>query len=145
MTEPVRLEIRDGVATLTLDRPDKLNAIEDEIRAALPAAVRRIADDDSVRVAVVTGAGRAFSAGGSVEHFEREWNTAAFRRESRRLSDAFDEIEQMEKPVIAALNGIATGAGLQLALASTAAASLPRRPHRLRGWLLRRLGARLAL
>lgn len=114
---PARLELRAGVATLTLDRPDTLNAIDADMRRLLPDLVRRIADDPGVRVAVITGTGRAFSAGGAVDHFDREWNTAEFRRESRRLSDVFDEIERMEKPVIAAVNGIATGAGLQLALA----------------------------
>jgi enoyl-CoA hydratase/carnithine racemase len=114
---PVRVEVRDGVATLTLNRPEKRNAIDDEMRRALPDAVEHVADDADVRCVVITGSGGAFSSGGAVEHFEREWNTAEFRRHSRKLSRVFDEIEAMEKPVIAALNGVATGAGLQLALA----------------------------
>jgi enoyl-CoA hydratase/carnithine racemase len=114
---PLLLSVRDGVAILTLNRPERLNAIDDEMREALPGAVERLAGDPAVRVAVVTGAGRSFSSGGAIEHFEREWNTAEFRRQSRRLSAVFDGLEAMEKPVIGALNGVATGAGLQLALA----------------------------
>jgi len=136
MTDAIRLEVRDGVGTLTLNRPDQLNAIDDEMRDALPEAVERLAADREARAVVITGTGRAFSSGGAVEHFEREWNGAEFRRTSRRLSLVFDEIEAMEKPVLCALNGIATGAGLQLALAcdlrfAAATAKLGYREHQL--------------
>jgi enoyl-CoA hydratase/carnithine racemase len=104
------------VATVTLDRPDQLNAIDDEMREDLAALAEQLPLDPDVRVVVFTGAGKAFSAGGSVAHFEREWNTAEFRAQSHRLSRVFNELEAMEKPVIAALNGVATGAGLQLAM-----------------------------
>jgi len=116
MSRRVLIEIRDGVATVTLNHPDKLNAIDEEMREALPAVVERFGEPD-VRVAVLTGSGRAFSAGGSVDWFEREWNTREFRVHSHRLSAVYDAIEALEKPVIAAINGTATGAGLQLALA----------------------------
>jgi len=133
---PIRIEMDGGVARLTLNRPDRRNAIDDEMREALPRAVELLAEDTSVRVVVITGTGPAFSSGGAVEHFEREWNTREFRRTSRKLSRVFDEIEAMEKPVIAALNGVATGAGLQLALAcdlriAGASARLGYREHQL--------------
>jgi enoyl-CoA hydratase/carnithine racemase len=113
----VLVDVADSVATVTLNRPDTLNAIDDAIRRDLPGVVDRLADDRSVRVVVFTGAGRAFSAGGSVDHFEKEMSPEEFLAGSHRLSAVYDAIEAMEKPVIAALNGVATGAGLQLALA----------------------------
>ncbi|MBZ0267471.1 enoyl-CoA hydratase/isomerase family protein [bacterium] len=117
MSEPrLLLAVREGVATVTLHRPDALNAIDDAMREEFPALVHRLEERD-VRAVIITGSGRAFSAGGSVDHFEREWNTAEFRVHSHRLSAVFTRIEALEKPVIAALNGVATGAGLQLALA----------------------------
>ncbi len=119
MTEaPLLVDVRDAVATVTLNRPDELNAIDDPMRAAFAELADRLPFDDAIRVVVFTGAGRAFSAGGNVAHFERDWNTAEFRAHSHRLSRFFDELEALEKPVIAALNGVATGAGLQLALAA---------------------------
>jgi enoyl-CoA hydratase/carnithine racemase len=71
---------------------------------------------DQIGVIIITGAGRAFSAGGDIEYFEKEWNTAKFRAESHRLMQFFDELEQIEKPVLAAINGPCTGAGLQVTL-----------------------------
>jgi len=109
------LEVRDRVATVTLNHPDRLNAIDEAMVDELPALLERLAEP-SVRAVVITGSGRAFSAGGAVERFEREDPAGTFRRESHRMSAAFAELESLEKPVIAALNGVATGAGLQLAL-----------------------------
>jgi enoyl-CoA hydratase/carnithine racemase len=137
MTEaPLLVDVRDAVATVTLNRPDELNAIDDAMRAAFASLAERLPFDDTIRVVVVTGAGRAFSSGGDVAHFEREWNTARFRAQSRSLSRFLDELEALEKPVIAALNGVATGAGLQLALAcdlrfAASSARLGFREHRL--------------
>jgi enoyl-CoA hydratase/carnithine racemase len=136
MSDAIRLDVRERIGTLTLNRPDTLNAIDDEMREALPAAVAQLAADGAVRAVVVTGTGRAFSAGGAIEHFEREQSDAEFRRGSRALSAVFDAIEAMEKPVLCALNGLATGAGLQLALAcdlrfAAAGARLGYREHQL--------------
>ena len=63
-----------------------------------------------IAVIVLTGAGRAFSAGGDIEYFERDWPTAEFRAEIHRLTQFFDELELIEKPALAAVNGPCTGA-----------------------------------
>lgn len=109
-------EFRNGIATITLNRPDQLNAINDDMRADFGQLLSELQTNEEIRVVVITGSGRAFSAGGDLEYFERQWNTAKFRRESRRLTEFFDELELIEKPVLAAINGPCTGAGLQVTL-----------------------------
>ncbi len=130
------LDVDAAVATVTLNRPDEKNAIDDAMREDFAVLAPLLTDDRAIRAVIFTGAGSAFSAGGSITHFEREWNTAEFRAQSRRLSAFFEEIEAMEKPAIAALNGVATGAGLQLAMAcdlriAAASATFGFREHRL--------------
>jgi enoyl-CoA hydratase/carnithine racemase len=71
MDEPVRFELADGVATLTLSRPDRLNAFSGAMGEALSAAYRRCDEDDAVRAVVLTGAGRAFSAGADMSDAAR--------------------------------------------------------------------------
>ncbi len=110
-------QLEDGVATVTLNRPEALNAINMEMRADFASLAERLHDDEAVRVVVFTGAGKAFSAGGDIGHFERDWRTPEFRAHGHRLTQFFNGLEALEKPVIAALNGVTTGAGLQLALA----------------------------
>jgi enoyl-CoA hydratase/carnithine racemase len=107
----------DGVVVLTLDRPEARNALDDELVAALGGALEAAADDEATRALVITGAGAAFCAGGDLGRFEREWTPSAFRRHSQRLTALIAAVEHLEKPVVAAVNGVATGAGTQLALA----------------------------
>ncbi len=112
----ITFQLDNRIATVTLNRPDQLNAINEEMREDFARLFTELQTNDEIKVVVLTGAGRAFSAGGDIEYFEREWNTSKFRAESRRLTQFFDELELIEKPVLAAINGPCTGAGLQVTL-----------------------------
>ncbi len=120
MTSPLRIERDGGVAILTLDRPDVLNAFDETLTAALAVAMTGAASDAAVRCVVLTGAGRAFSAGQDL----RDRATAIAQGADLRLGDELRRryhpivlaIREMRKPVIAAVNGVAAGAGLGLAL-----------------------------
>jgi enoyl-CoA hydratase/carnithine racemase len=107
----------DGVLTIALARPEQRNAIDAELAAALREAFEAAADDAAVRAVILTGKGRAFSAGGDLARFERDWDPRAFRHDSHRLTQLISLVERLEKPTVAAINGVATGAGTQLALA----------------------------
>src|SRR3954470_22672941 len=106
-----------GVLTLTLNRPEKRNAIDPALRDALAAALAAAATDASVRGVVLTGAGGAFCAGGDLARFDELHDARAYRHVSHRLTDLMEAVERLEKPVVAAIDGVVTGAGLTLALA----------------------------
>jgi 2-(1,2-epoxy-1,2-dihydrophenyl)acetyl-CoA isomerase len=120
-TPAVRLERERALAVVTLQRPEVLNAFDEAMTGALTAALDEVATDAAVRAVVITGAGRAFSAGQDL----RDRAAALDRGGELRLGDelrrryhpAIASIRTMRKPVIAAVNGIVSGAGFGLAVA----------------------------
>jgi 2-(1,2-epoxy-1,2-dihydrophenyl)acetyl-CoA isomerase len=118
--ENVLVEVADGVGTLTLNRPDKLNAFAGTMRQEIAAAVRELAADDRVRVIVITGAGRAFCAGADIGYMKdltASGDVAAFRGLVEAGREVVTAIRATPKPVIASVNGPAAGGGANLALA----------------------------
>src|SRR5215475_12823731 len=115
--QTIRRETTDGVATITLNRPDVLNAMNDAMRRELTRCFTDLAGDDDVRVVVVTGAGeRAFSAGADIREFVEPLVPVRFR-EHRRGLDFRQVMDRCPQPIIAAIRGYALGGGLELALA----------------------------
>ena len=109
----------DGIATLTLNRPDQLNAFDLEMVDAWRAALEQAEADERVKVIVVTGAGRAFCAGGDFEEMAKFSEMDSMGRKDflyRHVHRIALTLERMEKPVIAAVNGAARGAGCDMAL-----------------------------
>jgi 2-(1,2-epoxy-1,2-dihydrophenyl)acetyl-CoA isomerase len=105
-----------GVRTLTLDRPDALNALDAALKGALLAAFRSAARERAVRAVVLTGAGRAFCAGQDLR--ERGADAPSLTDELRRhYIPLIEAMVALEKPIVAAVNGVAAGAGFSLALA----------------------------
>jgi 2-(1,2-epoxy-1,2-dihydrophenyl)acetyl-CoA isomerase len=113
----VRLAKENGVATLTLDRPDKLNALSDEMWELLGRHLADIAADDAVRAVILTGAGRAFSAGGDVSIMGTA-DSIASRKRAKSRHKVITALYTLEKPVVAAVRGSCYGVGVSLALAS---------------------------
>jgi 2-(1,2-epoxy-1,2-dihydrophenyl)acetyl-CoA isomerase len=119
---PVILETKqDGIATVLMNRPDRLNALNNELAMAVNDALGRLAADDSVRVVVISGAGRAFCAGGDLGALGKGRQTGATQELGPILRAGMQMILKMRtmpQPVIAAVNGAAAGAGMNVALAA---------------------------
>jgi 2-(1,2-epoxy-1,2-dihydrophenyl)acetyl-CoA isomerase len=112
--------IADGVATLTLNRPERLNALSTTILDGLLESLPRLAKDPEVGVIILTGAGRAFCAGGDVKRMAADTAPPDFEEAVQRLRGRMEAarlLHEIEKPTIAMVNGVAAGAGLSLALA----------------------------
>jgi enoyl-CoA hydratase len=115
--ETIRYEAADGVATVTLDRPDVHNAMNDAMRRELLRCFESLVTDETVRVVVVTGAGaRAFSAGADIREFVAPQVPTVFREHRRRI-DFRAAMDRCPQVIIAAIGGYAFGGGLELALA----------------------------
>ena len=120
--QTMRLEIDGQIGTLTLDRPDALNAMSPEMIFELTLVSAWLADRAPLRALVITGAGRAFSAGGDVNWFKRgledpeEDLPSQVRRGADVLHQAIVDFRRIPFPVVAAVNGVAAGAGFSLAL-----------------------------
>lgn len=119
MADDAVLITADGpVRVLTLNRPDTLNAFDAELHHALPRVLADLSLDREARAVVLTGAGRAFSAGGDLETFERHANDLEERRQTLRIGRRlFDELVGLHLPVVAAVNGPAVGLGATLVTA----------------------------
>jgi 2-(1,2-epoxy-1,2-dihydrophenyl)acetyl-CoA isomerase len=117
----ILLAVTDGVAVITLNRPEKLNAFAEDMRERLVAALDAVAADPTVRVVVVTGAGRGFCSGGDVQHMvelkARDAQFAALAPLLEAGRAVVSRFTALEVPTLAAVNGVAAGAGCNLALA----------------------------
>jgi enoyl-CoA hydratase/carnithine racemase len=123
MPSLIEIELKSGIAILRLNRPEKRNAMSDEMRAELVAALRTAAADDAVRALVITGAGKGFCAGGDIagmqHRLEAPVGQAGFSGWKRQLGvhHAVAMLHRLPKPTLAAVNGAAAGLGADLALA----------------------------
>ena len=111
----ITVEHNDGIARITLNRPGALNALNDELMQELLAAFRAFDADPDVGCAILTGEGRAFAAGGDIAEMAGR-SASVFSREYIERQQLTEFMEQMTKPVIAAVNGFAFGGGCELCL-----------------------------
>lgn len=126
----IQIERFGAVALLTMNRPEARNALDLAMREAFAAAIAEVRDDPAVRAIVLTGAGGHFCAGGDVKAIsgggQGERDIYEGRERIRKIHRWFDELVDLEKPVIAAVDGVAFGAGLSLALAADFILASPR-------------------
>src|SRR5262249_27250663 len=119
---PALLEsVHDGIAVLVMNRPERMNALNNELATELHATLQRIAKDDSIRVVVLTGAGRAFCAGGGLGGIGESREANEVKQLEPLLRAGMGMVvtmRTMPQPVIAAVNGAAAGAGMNVALAA---------------------------
>ena len=119
----IDLQVQSGIATLTLNRPDKRNAMSDDMRTEFIHALERVAADKAIRALILTGAGKGFCAGGDISGMERRMNVppgeVGFNgwHRQQRVHHTQALLHTMPKPVIAAVNGAASGLGADTALA----------------------------
>lgn len=115
MFETVKYEVNNQVAWIALNRPEKLNAFTEQLNKDLERAVKQANRDSAVRCLVITGEGRAFCSGEDLAGVKEDMDHGEVLR--RRYNPMVMELHKCEKPIVAAVNGVAAGAGMSLALA----------------------------
>lgn len=115
MFETIQYNVKDGVAWLRLNRPDKLNAFIAQMNREIKDAVKNASKDEGVRCIVITGEGRAFCSGQDLSEVDENMDHGEVLR--NHYGPMVKQIRQCEKPIVAAVNGVAAGAGFSLALA----------------------------
>lgn len=120
MDARVSLSVKDKVATILLNRPEAYNALDRDTAFELQAILLRVSTDPKVHGVVITGSGKAFSAGGDIRGVmaHPQGPAAAFNVLAAYVHVCIVEVRRMRKPVVAAINGVAAGGGFSLALAS---------------------------
>ena len=118
---PVSYSVDDGIGVIVLDRPDVLNAFDDELGMQMLHTVQQASEDDDVRCIVITGAGRAFCSGEDLGALAQGYERGDVPELGQTLVDRYNPLVRAlrgaPKPVVAAVNGVAAGAGVSLALA----------------------------
>ncbi|HRG80207.1 MAG TPA: enoyl-CoA hydratase-related protein [Cyclobacteriaceae bacterium] len=114
----LKYEVAQGVATITLNRPEVYNALNDGITYELQDALKAVAKDDQVRVVVLTGAGKAFCSGQDLKAASGQEKRSFMESLQKRYNPIIRAMRSLPKPIICRLNGVAAGAGCSLALAS---------------------------
>lgn len=117
MSEKVSLDVSDRIATLTVDNPEKRNAMDQETRTALRERVEEVDANDDVRVVVLRGAGDAYITGGDIEAFADYDQVDALEYLTEYGQGLYNDVAELTKPTIAAIDGYAFGGGLEISLA----------------------------
>ncbi len=122
MTDHLLFQSQDHIATITFNRPNVLNAFQRVMFQQLLEMLDTVSKDDSMRVLLLTGTGRAFSAGIDLEELSHDLDGSTVNEQQRAVLDDLQEITRrlvnLQKPIISALNGLAVGAGAEIAIAS---------------------------
>jgi 2-(1,2-epoxy-1,2-dihydrophenyl)acetyl-CoA isomerase len=113
----IKYSVEDGVATITLNRPDVYNALNDEITFELQDALKTVAKDEGVRVVVLTGEGKAFCSGQDLKAASGDQKRSFMQSLHKRYNPIIRAMRNLPKPIVCRLNGVAAGAGCSLALA----------------------------
>ena len=116
LIKDVKLDVKDGIATITMSRPEAMNALNDKVLRELKEVVGQLREDSDIRAVIITGEGPAFISGADIRTM-LEGDLAYVEDFTRFGQEVMNDIERLDKPVIAAINGYALGGGLELALA----------------------------